>query len=256
MKTLFLALPVALSVCGLPALAFDADLEAINRTAFEAVDANDDGRVSRREIDQYRGLVMLSQDADDDGIVTLAEYLAWDVGWRADAEVRGKTEQLRTARAAVFDFWDKNDDGRLSAGEQLMSQTTDFCTANANSNRPMDFETFTGRLRIIAAMNGALTEPEPVTLINVFEVPPEKLEETVSMWEASRDFLKTRPGYISTALHRSISPDARFRLINIAQWRDAESFRLATGAMRQQSGIKPIQGLLFDAALYQIHRTD
>lgn len=217
MKTMTITLILALTAATTAALALDPELETVNRTAFETVDANGDGRVSRREIDHYRELVMLSQDADDDGMVTFEEYSAWDMGWRHVAEARGKTDRLKAARTEVFEFWDKNDDGRLSSDEQLMSQTLDFYAADADRDLAIDFAAFTTRLRIIAAMNEALAALEAVTLISVFEVPAGKLDETVAMWERARDFLQTRPGYISTALHHSILPNARFQLVNIAQ---------------------------------------
>jgi|GEM_PF-406363 len=256
MKTLTFALALALAAATTSALALDPELETVNRTAFETVDANGDGRVSRREIDHYRELVMLSQDANDDGVVTFEEYSAWDMGWRQLGEARGKLDRLKAARTEVFDFWDKDDDGRLSAAEQLMSQTVDFYAADTDRDHAIDFTAFTTRLRIIAAMNEALSESEAVTLINVFEVPAGKLDETVAMWERARDFLQTRPGYISTALHRSILPDARFQLVNIALWQDAESFANATAAMGREAGLPPVEGLAFNAALYRIIRTD
>ncbi len=99
-------------------------------------------------------------------------------------------------------------------------------------------------------------EPHPVVLINVFQVPEGSLDETVVFWEAARDFLKDQPGYLSTALHRSLLPDARFQLVNIARWENAEAFRNATAAMRTDAGLKPVEGLTFDAALYEIIRSD
>lgn len=256
MKTLIVALSMTLTVGASSALAFDSELQTVNETAFDTVDANGDGQVSRREIDHYRALVMLSQDSDDDGIVTFDEYNAWDMGWREVAKSRGKIDQLKAARAQVFDYWDKNNDGRLSPEEQLMSQTVDFYAADVDRDHIIDFDAFTTRLRIISAMNDAVTGTTPVTLINVFEVPPEKLDETIAMWEEARDFLQTQPGYISTALHRSIMPDARFQLINVAYWRDALSFKNATMAMRENAGISAVDGLHFNAALYQITRQD
>ena len=256
MKHLLFTVPLAFALAGSPALALDPELTDINRTAFDTIDVNGDGQLSHREIDQYRGLVMLSQDADDDGIVSFDEYMAWDMGWRAIAEARGSASSLRDARTAVFAFWDKDGNGQLSPAEQMMSQTTDFYTATGNTNRPLDFDSFAGRLRIIAEMNAALTGPEPVTLINVFEVPQEKLEETIAMWEAARDFLQRQPGYLSTALHQSLLPDARFRLINVAEWRDPDSYAAATAAMRREAGLEQVEGLDFNAALYRVVRTD
>jgi heme-degrading monooxygenase HmoA len=43
---------------------------------------------------------------------------------------------------------------------------------------------------------------EPLVLINAFEVPPEEAEQFIAAWEKTRDYLKSQPGYIDTALHR------------------------------------------------------
>lgn len=96
----------------------------------------------------------------------------------------------------------------------------------------------------------------PVTLINVFTVPAGKEVETIAFWEMAAKFLRAQPGYISTELHKSVRPSARHRLINIAKWKSAEAFKSATTAMRTTSGIKPVKGLSFDAALYTVIRTD
>jgi heme-degrading monooxygenase HmoA len=49
-----------------------------------------------------------------------------------------------------------------------------------------------------------------VVLINVFEVPVGEDDAFVRGWERARDFLKTQDGYLSSQLHRSISPAADF----------------------------------------------
>jgi heme-degrading monooxygenase HmoA len=69
--------------------------------------------------------------------------------------------------------------------------------------------------------------PEPVVLINAFEVPPDHDEQFVREWELARDFLATQPGYIETALHRSLAPNADFRYINVARWRTPADFQSA-----------------------------
>ena len=98
------------------------------------------------------------------------------------------------------------------------------------------------------------TEPEPFVLINAFEVPPGEDDEFIRGWEASRDYLERQPGYIDTALHRSISPDADFRFVNVARWRSAEDFRAAT----QSPGFREVSQQLsrypFHPGLYQVVR--
>ena len=64
-------------------------------------------------------------------------------------------------------------------------------------------------------------------LINVFEVPEERDEEFMAGWEAARQFMERQRGYVSTALHRSLDPAARFRYINMAVWETPEDFYAA-----------------------------
>jgi heme-degrading monooxygenase HmoA len=82
-----------------------------------------------------------------------------------------------------------------------------------------------------------------VILINPFEVPKGKEEAALKMWEKAAEYMKQQLGFISTRLHRALSPDARFHLINIAEWESAEKFlaainsdefkRLTEGAMAE-----------------------
>lgn len=66
-----------------------------------------------------------------------------------------------------------------------------------------------------------------VVLINPFEVPEGKDEEFLAEWEAAKAFMERQPGYVSTRLHRSLDPHARFRFINVAEWEIAEHFQAA-----------------------------
>jgi heme-degrading monooxygenase HmoA len=68
----------------------------------------------------------------------------------------------------------------------------------------------------------------PVVLINLFEVPAAADEGFIGAWEAARDFLAAQDGYRSTALHRSLGPDAEFRFVNLAEWASAAAFQAAT----------------------------
>jgi heme-degrading monooxygenase HmoA len=64
-------------------------------------------------------------------------------------------------------------------------------------------------------------------LINVFEVPEGRDEEFLAGWEQGKQFMEQQPGYVSTALHRSLDPKARFRYINVAVWESPEDFNAA-----------------------------
>lgn len=66
--------------------------------------------------------------------------------------------------------------------------------------------------------------PDPVVLINIFEVPESDADEFITAWERTRDYLKILDAHLDTALHQAASPDADFRFVNIAHWRSAEEF--------------------------------
>jgi heme-degrading monooxygenase HmoA len=95
---------------------------------------------------------------------------------------------------------------------------------------------------------------QPVTLINVFEVPQGRLEETIRFWEAARDVLVRQPGYVSTRLHQSITPDARFQIINVAVWESQAAFAAANARMSQEVRVPPPEGLRFTGALFRVIR--
>lgn len=64
-----------------------------------------------------------------------------------------------------------------------------------------------------------------VVLINPFEVPEGKEDEALQMWKRAADFMRQQPGFISTKLHKAITPNARFHLVNVAEWETVEHFQ-------------------------------
>jgi heme oxygenase (mycobilin-producing) len=95
--------------------------------------------------------------------------------------------------------------------------------------------------------------PEPVVLINAFEVPEEDDEAFLNGWKRAQEFLSTRDGYVFTRLHRSLSPDADFRFVNVALWESAQAFRHATSRPEFRDAPVPFR---FHASLYEVVRED
>jgi heme oxygenase (mycobilin-producing) len=94
---------------------------------------------------------------------------------------------------------------------------------------------------------------EPVILINAFEVPEGQDDAFVRGWEGARDFLSRQDGYVSSSLHRSLSPDADFRFVNVARWSSVEAFRAATSQPDFAGARMPFP---FHASLYEVVRED
>ena len=92
-----------------------------------------------------------------------------------------------------------------------------------------------------------------VVLINAFEVPDGQDEAFLEGWEKARAHLSTHEGYRSTRLHRSISPSADFRFVNVALWESKEAFRAATSSPEWRNAPIPFP---FHASLYEIVRED
>ena len=66
-----------------------------------------------------------------------------------------------------------------------------------------------------------------VTLVNCFEIPAGRENEFFALWQQVNNYMRKKKGYVSHKLHRSLSPDARFRFVNVAQWASAEDFQAA-----------------------------
>jgi heme-degrading monooxygenase HmoA len=95
-----------------------------------------------------------------------------------------------------------------------------------------------------------------VILINPFEVPQGLEEEALAYWERCADVLREQPGFLSTRLHRAITPDARFAFINVAEWESAEHFQSAvTSARFQAVAAEGVQKYPHHPALYEVVRT-
>lgn len=96
---------------------------------------------------------------------------------------------------------------------------------------------------------------EPVVLINVFEVPADQAEQFIVAWEQTREFMRAQPGYLETALHQALAPDADFLFVNVARWRTPEAFAAAIGSPEFREAAADVVGYRQHPGLYRIVRT-
>ena len=93
-----------------------------------------------------------------------------------------------------------------------------------------------------------------VILINAFEVPEGTDDDQfLRGWERAANYMREQPGFVSSRLHRSLAPDARFRFINIAQWESPQSFQAAVGSEEFREIASG--GPLGSPALYEVVRS-
>jgi heme oxygenase (mycobilin-producing) len=80
-------------------------------------------------------------------------------------------------------------------------------------------------------------DDSPVTLINVFEVPAEHADAFVDGWRERAALMSTKPGFLDTRLHRALSSQSRFQLVNVSRWESREAFETATADAEFQERI-------------------
>jgi heme-degrading monooxygenase HmoA len=96
---------------------------------------------------------------------------------------------------------------------------------------------------------------EAVILINAFEVPAEDAENFIAAWEKTRDYLRTQPGYMDTALHQAAAPNAEFQFVNIARWQSADDFVAAMQSPGFRESAAGLAGYRPHPALYRVVST-
>lgn len=77
-------------------------------------------------------------------------------------------------------------------------------------------------------------EVGPVILVNTFHVAPDDADALLEAWADGARYLKSKPGFISTQLHRGIAGSATS--LNVAVWESVEAFRDAFGDPRFREG--------------------
>jgi heme oxygenase (mycobilin-producing) len=65
-------------------------------------------------------------------------------------------------------------------------------------------------------------------LINPFEVPENMDDDRfLEGWGRAADYMRSQPGFVGTQLHRAVSPNPRFRFVNVAEWESSQDFQAA-----------------------------
>jgi len=92
---------------------------------------------------------------------------------------------------------------------------------------------------------------QTVILINPFEVPAGEEEHFLQAWREAAEHLRQVPGFLSTRLHESLDPQAKFRFVNVAEWESPQHFQAAMSgeAFQQIHAALPFTAY---PALYQV----
>lgn len=97
----------------------------------------------------------------------------------------------------------------------------------------------------------------PITVINVFELPAEQVEDFIAQWRIRAEIMAASPGFRDTRLHQAVSAQARFQLVNVAHWDSQADLEAAQASGTFQDRIRALREdpqLRFSAypALYEV----
>src|SRR6266852_4544067 len=90
-----------------------------------------------------------------------------------------------------------------------------------------------------------------IVLINPFEVPHGQEEAFLKWWHEAADYLRQAPGFLSTRLHESLDPQAKFRFVNVAEWESPQHSKAAMSSEPFQQTRGKMPSTVFPA-LYQV----
>jgi heme-degrading monooxygenase HmoA len=97
----------------------------------------------------------------------------------------------------------------------------------------------------------------PVTFINVFEVPVEQIDAFIAQWRERAKIMSTAPGFRDSRLHRALSSQTRFQIINVAHWDNRQAWEAATANPEFQERLRALADdtevqISANPALYQV----
>lgn len=100
---------------------------------FEAIDANDDGRISDDEAAAQRESVFLAMDADDDGELTEEEYMTVRMG-PGEGRNEERRKQREEQKRSRFKPMDVDTSGKVSKGEWMTAGKARFAAADGDKD--------------------------------------------------------------------------------------------------------------------------
>lgn len=68
------------------------------------------------------------------------------------------------------------------------------------------------------------SQNQAITLVDVCNIGPEKMEDYVIMWEKAKNYMKTKSGFINVNLYKCIDTNSVYKFFNIAKWESKEKF--------------------------------
>lgn len=124
---------------------------------FISQDADNDTLVSKTEAQGFAETAFVSMDADDNGSIDPAEFLAWDPGFVVVAQQTGKGGDVDAVKLKAFAAADTDGSDTVDLKEMTDVTESGFYAADADGNAALTLEEFTGGFPIVAYIGVALS---------------------------------------------------------------------------------------------------
>jgi heme-degrading monooxygenase HmoA len=82
---------------------------------------------------------------------------------------------------------------------------------------------------------------EPITVINIFEVPAELVGQFITRWRVRAEIMAAAPGFRDSRMHRAASSQTRFQLVNLAHWDSQADLEAAQSGAAFQDSIRALR---------------
>lgn len=99
------------------------------------------------------------------------------------------------------------------------------------------------------------TGTDTITLVNVFEVEPDRMDSFLDAWRARAEFMRAQPGFRCLRVLRAVSAAAPFQAIVEAEWDSVETLQDATFEERFHEGARRVveeTGVVAHPGIYRL----
>ncbi len=156
MKKILLMLVAVMGTTSLAMAQNEPEGKILANNSFDAVDINSKGYLTYADIEFFRQQVFVSMDANENNAIELEEFLSWDFGFELAATEVNRLSAYKTALKVVFNFWDRNNDGRISLTEHRKAIVADFERADIDNNVVLERAEYVQGFSILAAIRAAI----------------------------------------------------------------------------------------------------
>lgn len=163
MKRSILTIAILSSITlAMPVSAADNDWKTLSGLAFQTIDDDGNGAVTRKEYAGFGDGVFVSMDGDSSGSLSLSEFYNWGFGMHDAADEAGQTEAFKTAMRVVFALWDRNADQQVTEAEYRQSLELDFQRADLDQDEILMENEYRSGFSVIVAAQAAI-HPQSVS---------------------------------------------------------------------------------------------